>query len=184
MGLEEVVGDILAAGRAKAEQLRKEAESERDRLLDDAMQRSHRLREGRMQEAVRLIAQIRVRELAAAELEVRRARLAMERDLLELAAQGARQKVAALPRAEDEALLSAILAKGTEAGFRLFSARRSEAFLRSGSPLPYAGSISCIGGLVLESPDGTIRMDYTYDTILRETVDRTMREIYGILFAR
>jgi V/A-type H+-transporting ATPase subunit E len=184
MGLDEVVGDILAAARAKADAIISEAESERGRMLEQARESARLLREERLREAGRVVAQLRVRELSAAELEVKRARLAMERDLLEAATSGARARVAALPPAEDEALLSAILRKGAAPGFRIYSAKRNEPFLRNGSPFPYAGSTSCLGGLVFESADGSVRMDYTYDAVLRETVERTMRDIYGVLFAR
>ncbi len=184
MGLDEVVGDILAAGRATAEAAVKEAETERERMLSEAREKAHLLKEERLREAARSCAQARVRELAAAELEVKRARLAMERDLLEAAADGARRRVAALSPKEDEALLGIILQRTATPGYRIFSAPKSESYLRAAAPDRFAGTINCLGGLVLESPDGTVRMDFTYDTILRDTVDRMMRDIYGILFAR
>lgn len=184
MGLDEVVEDILAAGKARAGALLKEAATERERLLAEARERTRILRMARIKQAERAAAQTRVRELAAAELEVKRARLAMERDLMEAVSTRARERITALQPWEDEALLTALLATGECKGFRIFSAKKNEAFLRASSPLEYAGNIRCLGGLVLESPDGSVRMDYTYDTILREAADRMMRQLFGILFSR
>jgi V/A-type H+-transporting ATPase subunit E len=183
MGLEEVVGDILAAARARADAVVKDADAERDKLLEQSRDKARILKEERLREAQRGAAQLRVRELAAAELEVKRARLAMERDILEAAASGARERVAAMSPAEDEALLGRLLRDGAVPGYRIYSARRNEPFMRRASPL-YAGVTDCLGGLVFESPDGSVRIDSTYDTVLRQAVERTMRDIYGVLFPR
>ena len=184
MGLEEVVGDILAAGRSQSEAMLGEARAERDRILSEAREKARLQKEARLREAVQAASQLRARELAAAELEVKRARLEMERALLDEVDARSRERVAALPRQEDEALLSAMLARSAIPGYRLYSASRNEAFLRARSSVPYAGRVECLGGFVLESPDGTVRVDLTYDTLLREVGDRMLREIYGILFSR
>ena len=184
MGLEEVVGDILAAGRAHTEALLGEARAERDRILSEAREKARLLKEARLREAARAVTQLRARVLAAAELEVKRARLEMERALLDEVDARSRARVAALPQREDEALLAALLARSAIPGYRLYSAGRNAAFLRARSSVPYAGAVECLGGFVLESPDGTVRVDLTYDTLLREVGDRMMRETYGILFSR
>jgi V/A-type H+-transporting ATPase subunit E len=184
MGLEEVAGEILAEGKARAESLVSEAARERERLLGEARLRAHEVQDQRMRQAAEEVAKLRVRKLASAELEVKRARLAMERDLLEAVARGARDRVAAMAPPEDELHLLAVLRRVQGPSMRLYSAPRNEAFLRRAASLQYAGNIDCLGGLVLESPDGTVRMDHTYDTILRDALERLTRELYGMLFAR
>jgi len=184
MGLEEVVGDILAAGRSRTEALLGEARAERDRILSEAREKARLLKEARLREAVQAASQLRARELAAAELEVKRARLEMERALLDEVDARSRERVAALPQKEDEGLLAALFTRSAVPGYRLYSADQNEAFLRARSSVPYAGTVECLGGFVLESPDGTVRVDLTYDTLLREVGDRMMREIYDLLFSR
>jgi len=184
MGLHEVVGDIEAAGRARAEAIMREAEEEKGRLLSDAKEKARQMMDEALREAGRQAAQIRVREMSGAELDVKRARLVMERDLLAAASEGARKKVAALPRSQDEELLLAILGKNGVPGYRIFSAKKNESFLRTRLEFTYAGNIDCLGGVLFESPDGSVRMDFTYDTILLEVVERTMRDIYEMLFPR
>jgi V/A-type H+-transporting ATPase subunit E len=184
MGLDEVVGDIEDAGRARAGATMKEADEEKGKLLSDAKEKARQMMDVALREAERQAAQIRVREMSGAELEVKRARLVMERDLLTAASEGASKKVAALPRSQDEGLLLAILGKNGVPGYRMFSAAKNEAFLRTRLEFTYAGNIDCLGGVLFESPDGSVRMDFTYDTILREVVERTMRDIYEIIFPR
>lgn len=181
MGLDDVAGDIRAAGKARAEAILKEAREEKEKLLSEAAEKARGLKEDRAREAQKAVAQLRVQELSAADLEVKRNRLSMERALLEAAAQKARERLAGLPASEDEALLSALLKK-CPPGYRVHSAKRNEAFIRSRPSVPYAGNIRCLGGVMFESPDGTVRMDFTYDTMLKEVVERTLKDIHDLLF--
>ena len=48
--------------------------------------------------------------------------------------------------------------------------------------LTYMGEINCIGGLVIENDDGTVRMDYTYDRILEDVSEQSLKHISDILF--
>jgi len=184
MGLDEMVADIDAAAAAEAGAMLKEAAGEKDRLLAEAKERARRMMEDRLAEAERQIAQIRMRESSGAELEVKRARLAMERQLLSEASEAAHQRISALMGPQDEELLGAILGHHGVRGSKIFGARKNESYLQTRLEYTYAGNIDCIGGVLFESPDGLVRMDFTYDAILRELVERTTKDIYDILFRR
>jgi len=184
MGLDEVVAEIDAAAAADAGAVLKQAAQEKELLLAEAREKARSLTQERLAEAQRQLDRTRVREIAGAELEVKRARLSMERDILAAAAEGAARKVSALPQPQDEELLLAILKKAGAPGFRIFSARKNEAFLRTRLEYTYAGNIECLGGVLLESPDGSVRMDFTYEAIMRDVVERTTKDIYDLLFRR
>jgi len=183
MGLEEVTEEILAAGRAAADSAVKEAESERARLLAEAQERARAITQEKLGQAEKRARQLRVQELAAAELEGKRARLVMEREMLEAAAEQARAMMASLPREQDERLLSDILRKHPAPGYRVFSAKRNETFLRALPSVEYGGNLNCLGGILYESSDGSVRMDFTYDTMLKDLVERNMKEIARLLFS-
>lgn len=181
MGLERVVEDILAAGEQRAASIIAEARAEKEKILAEARERARELREKRLAEADREAAQFRVRELAGAELEAKRMRLRMESEVLEAAVEEARRRVAALQGGEDEAILERLLKK-VPPGYRVFSSQKNEDFLRRRLGMVYAGTVGCLGGLVTESPDGSVRIDLSYDTILSEVVERVMKEVHSILF--
>jgi V/A-type H+-transporting ATPase subunit E len=183
MGLDEVAEEILAKGRAAAESVLKEAESERARLMAEARGRAQAMTDEKLQQAEKRARQIRVQELAAAELEGKRARLVMEREILEAAAESARAMMANLPKEQDERLVLEILRKNPAPGYRVFSARRNEAFLRALPSVEYGGNLNCLGGILYESSDGSVRMDFTYDTMLKDLVERNMKEIARLLFS-
>ncbi|MCD4704024.1 MAG: hypothetical protein K8R64_07010 [Methanosarcinaceae archaeon] len=50
------------------------------------------------------------------------------------------------------------------------------------SSLEYAGNIDCIGGVVIENEDGTIRLDYRYDVILKNVYEHSLKNTSEILF--
>ena len=39
-----------------------------------------------------------------------------------------------------------------------------------------------IGGIVLENEDGTVRLDFTYDSILKNVYERSLKQISDILY--
>ncbi|MEM2869343.1 MAG: V-type ATP synthase subunit E family protein [Thermoplasmata archaeon] len=183
MGLEQVVEDILAEGERRATSILAEARAEREKILSEARERARELREKRLAEAEKEAAQLRVRELASAELEAKRNRLRMEREMLEAAAEAARRRISALQGAEEEAILERLLKK-VPPGYRVLSCPRNEEFLRRRLGSAYAGTVNCLGGLILESPDASVRIDLTYDTIFKEVVESTMKEVHTLLFPK
>ncbi|MBM4248712.1 MAG: hypothetical protein FJ149_04640 [Euryarchaeota archaeon] len=183
MGLDEVAQEILSECRAAAEAVVGEARKEAARMTAEAGERARAVVAVRLQQAERRARQLRVQELAAAELEGKRARLAMEREMLEAAVGQAREMLSALPRERDERMLSEILRRHSAPGHRVFSAKRNEAFLRAIPTVEYGGTVNCLGGILFESRDGSVRMDFTYDTMLRDLVERNMKEIARMLFS-
>ena len=183
MGLEEVAEEILSAGRAQAEEVLRQARAEADSLAAAAQRKADALRQERMQQAERRARQMRVQELASAELAGKRARLAMEKEVLEAAAERARAMLSALPAEQDQRMLSAILRKRSQPGFRVLGAARNEQFLRSQPGVEFGGTVKCLGGVLFESRDGEVRMDFTYDNMLQEIVERNMKEVARILFS-
>ena len=183
MGLEAVSEEILSEGRAAAAAVISEAEAEAARMKAEAAERARAVVAERLQQAERRARQLRVQELAAAELEGKRARLVMEREMLEAASGQARASIGALPREVDERLILRILSRHSAPGYRVYSAPKNEPYLRAMPSVEYAGKVNCLGGILFESRDGSVRMDFTYDTILRDLVERNMKEIARILFS-
>jgi V/A-type H+-transporting ATPase subunit E len=183
LGLDEVAEEILAAGRASAEAVLKEAEQQSAELTSEAREKARATGEEKFRQAEKRAYQLRVQELASAELEGKRARLVMEREILEAASEKGRSLLASIPRDQDERMLAEIIKKYASPGYRVFSAAKNESFLRSMPSVEYGGNVPCLGGILFESRDGSVRMDYTYDTMLHDLVERNMKEIARILFS-
>jgi V/A-type H+-transporting ATPase subunit E len=64
---------------------------------------------------------------------------------------------------------------------KVFSNKRDEAFISSLAS-NYGGNLDIIGGAVVESNDGALRYDLTYETLAREVFNNRMKEVSRILF--
>lgn len=106
----------------------------------------------------------------------------MRRDLLERVQEGASDQLRQLDRSRNEAMLKALLSGRDMPGARVFSAAKDEPLVRSLTRMPYGGHVDCLGGVILESADGAIREDLTYDALLRERSEELLPVIAGILF--
>jgi len=47
--------------------------------------------------------------------------------------------------------------------------------------LEYGGTIPCSGGVILENEDGTVLRDLTFDSILKNVRDRSLKQLLQIL---
>lgn len=182
MGLDKVVEEVLSSGKRRRNDILAEGEEDYQNVVQEAKDgiEEHRRKAGE-ENKVR-IERMRNQNLQTAELKVRRLELAMRRDLLEKVHEGARDKLRQLDRSRNEAMLKTLLSGKDMPGERVFSAAKDEALVRSLTRLPYGGHIDCLGGVVIESSDGSIREDLTYDALLRERSEELLSIIAGILF--
>jgi V/A-type H+-transporting ATPase subunit E len=182
MGLEKVVEEVLSSGKRSREEILGEAEEDYRKVVSEAKDQVDEYRRKGSEENRTRIERRRAQDLQTAELEVRRLELAMRRDLLDLVQDGARDRLRQLDRSRNEAMLKALLMGKEMPGAKVFSAAKDEALVRSLTRMQYGGHIDCLGGIVVESADGSIREDLTYDALLRERSEELLPIIAGILF--
>lgn len=182
MGLETVVKDIMDVAQKEVSQINAEADAEISLILDDARQTAKKIMGERLSKAEDDIKKIRQQETSSSNLEVKRAILNARKEVLENVYQQVVEKIATLSPSKNEELLKTIIEKQQGNGSRIYSNRDSEDIVKRLSSLEYAGNIECIGGVVIENEDGTIRLDYTYDLLLRNVNDQSLKQLSDILF--
>ena len=182
MGLEKVVEEVLSSGERKRKEILDEADVEVQKLHAAAASEVKEYEEQQVAENMTRMERMRVQDLQTAELEIKRFELAMRRDLLEQVQDGAREKLRELDRPRNEAMLKALLSGRGGGDAYVFSAAKDEPLVRALTHLPYKGHIDCLGGVVIESSDGSIREDLTYDTLLAERSEELLPIIAEILF--
>ncbi len=182
MGLEKVVEEVLSSGKRKRDQVLAEGEKDYQEVVQTAKDEVEEYRRKREEENHVRIERMRAQDLQTAELEIRRLELSMRRDLLEKVQEGARDRLRQLDRPRNEMMLKALLQGKDVPGARVFSAAKDEPVVRSLTRLPYGGHIDCLGGVMIESADGSIREDLTYDALLTERSEELLPIIAGILF--
>ena len=109
------------------------------------------------------------------------AELNVHKDLLEKARTMLLEKIANLSKKDNEAMLKKLLEPYELKDMKVYSNKRDEAFITSLAP-NYGGNLDITGGVVVESKDGALRYDLSYETLAREVFSNHMKEVSKILF--
>jgi len=183
MTLESAVEAILEQGKAEANRVLEEARNERQRMLSEVRAEATKAL-AETEKAARIEAvRKRVQELARAELESRKIVLAAQKEALDKVYDGALER---LGRLSDNADILRRLLKANESEWRsggeVYCSPRDEAVVRKIVGDSFAGTIECAGGVVIESADGTRRVDLRYETLLRDVWDDAVKEVAETLW--
>ncbi|MEF8782961.1 MAG: V-type ATP synthase subunit E [Haloarculaceae archaeon] len=190
MSLETVVEDIRDEARARADEIRAEADEETEALLSQARDDAEEIREEREQEVERQIGQEREQKISSAKLESKQQRLEARRDVLEDVREEVEAAIAGLDEGREEltrALLEDAAAEFDEGDEVAVYGRADdqellEAVLANYEGFEYAGEYDCLGGVVAESEASRVRVKNTFDSVLEEVWEDNLREISQQLF--
>ncbi len=181
MGLETVLERIRDSGRGEAAAIVAEARKERERLLGEARAEGAQLAGRREAEAREQAERRRVQDLARAELDAKKLVLGAQEDVLRAVRERVRQRLAA---SGDPGVLRTLLAKHAAEwrSGRVYANARDAAAVRGIVGGNFAGTVDCLGGVAIESADGSRRLDLTYDSILDDVWDDVVREVARTLW--
>jgi len=191
MGLEAVLADIREKGQQEMQRIRSESQEETSRVLTAAQERAAKIKQAANDDAERQSGYILSQEISAANLLVKRELLNTQKDLLDQVYERAIVTIAGLPESfhrdaitrllteakqqipggivrvnqRDKALLERILAEKPE--FKAFSTGKDA---------------EIDGGVIVESMDGTLQLDYSYRTFLDMIWESGLRDASDLLF--
>ncbi|WFN36424.1 V-type ATP synthase subunit E [Methanomicrobium antiquum] len=191
MALDAVVGEIRDKGKNEAAAIIKEAKAEADIILAEAGEKAVAIKTTAEEEANRQSAQIITRETAAANLAVKREVLNAQKDLLDKVRNSTVEAIDALPedfhkKAVRE--LCKIAAKELGEGVFYCNARDKAAAesaiaeLKTLSGFTLAGTKEISGGVIAESKDGQLQLDFSYGSCLGEVWENGLKDASEALF--
>jgi V/A-type H+-transporting ATPase subunit E len=191
MSLETVVEDIRETARERADEVLAEADEEADRLISQAEAEAEAIVEEAETEVDRQIAREREQQRSSANLEAKQARLEARREQLAAVHDAAEAAVADIEGETREELTRALL----EAAAPEFDevdavdvygapddSELLESILADYDGFEHAGTVDCLGGVVVESEASRLRVDNTFDSVLEAVWEDELREISNRLF--
>lgn len=191
MALDAVVGEIRDKGIRESEAIRSEAKTEVDAILAEAQEKVVAIKTAAEDEANRQEGYIKAQEVAAANLSVKRATLNAQKDVLDEVYTRVVADIAALP---DEFHRKAIrelcktAAKELGEGVYYCNERDVRAVedalssLKTLSGFSLAGTKDITGGIIAESADGALQLDFSYSTYVSEVWESGLKDASDILF--
>ncbi len=183
MTLERVAQAILDRGKAEADEILTQARAEKERMLSEARTQGEASVKAAEAQASEEGARKRVQELARAELEARKISLATQKETLDEVYDLALERLGDL-KENAEILKNLLKANESEwkSGGQVFSTKKAEGIAKKIVGSAYAGPIDGVGGIVIESSDGTRRTDLRYESMLIDVWDDVVKEVAEILW--
>ncbi|MCH8004477.1 MAG: hypothetical protein IH934_07665 [Nanoarchaeota archaeon] len=179
MGLEIVKDEIIRNAKNQEESLIAEARKETIRLMDESEKKIVGLKEESDIETKRIIDLIKKQELASAELENKKVLLEAKKQLIESVFSELGKKLEKLDSKKREVYVKKLLekAKNDIEVANVYVNEKDIKFLEN------AESVEIIGGLIAENEDKTVRVDYSFDTMLQSLKENELQNINKILFS-
>ena len=190
MSLDTVVEDIRDDARTRAEEIREDAEERAEEIVAEAEAEAEELLEDREAAVERQIEQEREQALSSAKLEAKQARLEARRDVLKDVREETEAAIAELSgdrRAELTRLLLEDAAAEFDTDDVVVSGRADDEslireLLSDYEGYQYGGEHDCLGGVVVESEVSRVRVDNTFDSVLTDVWEDSLKELSARLF--
>lgn len=188
MGLENVVSDILDSAKADVSAIEAQRDSEVSSVIEEAKRTGEGIMGEKIASAEVEAKRIRKQEISGANLEVRRMMLNTRKEILD---ETQKKTAERLHELDIESLIRSLVRAHSGDATRVYSSGQDQPVVErlcdelleaKLTKLEYAGNIDCIGGIILETEDESVRLDYTFDTIIGEVSERSMKQISNILF--
>ncbi|SDC36189.1 V-type ATP synthase subunit E [Natrinema hispanicum] len=191
MSLDTVVKDIREEANARAEDIRAEGETRAEEIESAAESDAEEILADAEAEVEREIDQLREQRLSSAKLEAKQKRLEARRDVLGEVNEAVEDELAALEGDTREELTRDLLEAARDefdAGDDVSVYGRSddqallESIVDEYDGYEYAGSVDCLGGVVVESEQSRVRVNNTFDSVLEDVWEDNLQEISNRLF--
>mgnify|MGYP000845684208 FL=1 len=191
MGLEVVIDEIREKGKREEERIRKETDAEVRSILKAAQERAERIKLAAEQDIQKQTGHIENQEASAANLVVKRQLLNTQKELLDQVYTAALSRIAALPEDFHRDTIKTLLSRAraeipegiihcnrrdSELLSRILSSDTSLKGYTRGDP------VEIEGGVIIESKDGELQLDYSYRTFLNGVWETGLKDASGILF--
>jgi len=187
MPLDSVVQEIYKKGEEQAQSIINEAKKEAERIIAEAEEKVKEILERARIEGQREAEALRRQELSSVRLEMKRKLLNKQREVLEAVFQSVRERIKGMDLETKKKVYTALLKNHAIEGMVVYSNREDEDLVKSiiqelGLNARYGGNIECLGGVVIESSEGELRVNLTFEELLNQLYEQKMSELSKMLF--
>ncbi len=180
MGLESVKEEILRQAKEQETAAIAEARREANKLTRETEKKIEEMKVKSEAETKKIIDVMKKQALASAELESKKMVLEAKKHVIDGVFTEIKRKLENLDEKKREYLIKALLEKTKkELDIEYVYCNKKDArFLKGINPEP----INIIGGVLAENKEKTIRVDYSFETLLENIKEAEMQSINKILF--
>jgi V/A-type H+/Na+-transporting ATPase subunit E len=181
MGLEKVRDEVLAEAKKKASAAINAAEAESSAIVHAAEKTVRDKRVSGRQEAERLAGLLRKKALSSAALEGRKKLLQEKNKLMSKVFDEAKARLEHIDAKTRERHITSLLVQAKkEIDVALILCNEQDVKVLNGVK---ALAAPIAGGIIAESSDGKVRVDFSYETLMEQVRQQCMQDVAKILFS-
>lgn len=180
MGLETVKEEIIRNAKNQEEALIAEARKETVKMMDEVEKKIAEIKEKKEGQTKKAVEVIKKQELASADLENKKMLLEAKKQLIGAVFSDAKKKLENLDSGKRSEYIKKLLekAKNEIEVATAYCNKKDIKFVDDVS----TEAMDIVCGLVAENKEKTVRVDYSFDTILQGIKDNELQNINKILF--
>ncbi len=186
MPLEAVLEEIHKKGGEQVQQIIDRAKAEAEEIIAEAKAEAEEILRKAKEEAEKEAERYRKQEIASVNLEMKRLLLNKRKEVLEEVFKLVEDRIRKMDTDEKRKLLEKLIDSCELEEAVVYSNKDDENIVReiisSKKGYRYGGNIDCLGGVILESTDGEVRINLTFDDLLAQIYENKMSEVSKILF--
>ncbi len=167
MSADGVVEEILSSAREKASAILRDAKKEAREIIRRAEEEAKQYEESFKAETEKILEEMEKSEIASAKLEASKIRMNAKKRIMEDFLNSVLEEITLLKEKED--LLKSLAEKvkeEIEVG-KIYCNEEEKKIIRKLFPKTKISCMMCKGGFIVESRDGEVSIDLTYETLLR-----------------
>ncbi|MBI4452919.1 hypothetical protein HY637_05805 [Candidatus Woesearchaeota archaeon] len=180
MGLEAVKEEIIRNAKLQESAMLAEARKEAARMMKEAELKAEGLKAKSEAETKKATESIKKQALASADMESRKMVLEAKKQVIEGVFAEVKKKLEELDDKKREQYMKSLIdrsSKELEVAY-VHCSKKDAKFVKAFN----VETIGILGGLIAENKDKTIRIDYSFETILEGIKDSELQSINRILF--
>ena len=184
MALDKVVGNILETANKESAARIATAEKERATILQQADETIASKKKAQEKELEIALKRLRQQEISSAELEAKRIVLNAKKEILDRSYQETLKDLESMSEAEKVRVYQRILANAKLSIHKpkVLCPKGESRLVQKDGDITSVTETDMGAGLVLESQDGTIRLDYRFNTMLAAVWEKELKNVSNVLF--
>lgn len=187
MGLEKVAKEIIIEAEKKVSEIIEEGKKESSQILNEAKKKAVQLQKNIEEETQKIVEETRQLELSSHELFLNKRILEAKKQLLDELFSKVKQKIMDLDKKQRTEIVTALCKKGLfelpSAKF-VYSNEEDKKTVSNVKGLSFKGTIDCLGGVILENNDGSIRTNHTFEEIIEKAKEENLNEVSSRIFSK
>jgi len=187
MPLDNVVQEIYKKGEEQVQAIISKAKEEAEKIIAEAEEKAKEILEKARIEGEKEAEALRRQELSSVRLEMKRLLLNKQKEVLEAVFESVKERIKNMDAETKKKVYTALLKNYAIEGMVVYSNRDDEDLVKSiiqelGLNARYGGNIDCLGGVIIESADGELRVNLTFEELLNQLYEQKMSELSKMLF--